>query len=241
MTDLDFPSNHVSVRGLPPVRRRRSVYVKSPDAMRTDLRAIASTRSTSGPRWCRSRYVLFRSAYIQDAAAVIEKAHRVGARVILDVYQAAGTVPMELERARRRLRGRRLGEVAVRRAGCRLSLRAAGPGRDSSQPGIVGWAAHAHPFEFADRRHRTTPTRPSASRAARRTCRRSTRRAPATRSSREIGVPAIREKSLALTRRLMDLAPRRAASGSTRPTSDAERGGVGHHRRAERRTRSPTN
>ncbi len=41
--------------------------------------------------------MLFRSAYIQDAAAVIEKAHRVGAHVILDVYQGAGTVPMNLE------------------------------------------------------------------------------------------------------------------------------------------------
>ncbi len=41
--------------------------------------------------------VLFKSAYIQDARAVIEKAHRVGAHVILDVYQAAGTVPMDLD------------------------------------------------------------------------------------------------------------------------------------------------
>ena len=35
--------------------------------------------------------VLFRSSYIQDARAVIEKAQQVGAHVILDVYQAAGT------------------------------------------------------------------------------------------------------------------------------------------------------
>ena len=41
--------------------------------------------------------VLFKSACITDARAVIEKAHRVGAHVILDVYQGAGTVPMELE------------------------------------------------------------------------------------------------------------------------------------------------
>ena len=41
--------------------------------------------------------VLFKSACITDARAVIEKAHRVGAHVILDVYQAAGTVPMDLE------------------------------------------------------------------------------------------------------------------------------------------------
>ena len=35
--------------------------------------------------------VLFKSAFIENAAAIVEKAHRVGARVILDVYQAAGT------------------------------------------------------------------------------------------------------------------------------------------------------
>jgi len=41
-------------------------------------------------------HVLFRSAYIQDAQRIIERAHAVGARVILDVYQSAGTVPVDL-------------------------------------------------------------------------------------------------------------------------------------------------
>ena len=40
--------------------------------------------------------VLFRSACLQDVKPVVEKAHRVGAHVVLDVYQAAGTVPMDL-------------------------------------------------------------------------------------------------------------------------------------------------
>ena len=31
-------------------------------------------------------HVIFRSAYIQDAMAIIEKAHRVGAHVVLDTF-----------------------------------------------------------------------------------------------------------------------------------------------------------
>ena len=168
--------------------------------------------------------VLFRSAYIQDARAVIEKAHRVGAHVILDVYQAAGTVPMDIEA---------LGaDFAV---GGSVKWLCGGPGAGylyvrpdlarELEPALVGWAAHA----AAVRRSRPAPIRyadgPSAFRAARRTCRRSTRRGPATRSSREIGVPAIREKSLRLTRRLIDHAARAGYRLNT-PDDDDERGGA---------------
>src|SRR5690606_38858210 len=96
MTDLEFPSNMYLFEGF---RRYGAeiVYVKSPDAMRTDLDALLEAideRTLLVPL----SYVLFKSAYIQKVAAVIEKAQRVGARVILDLYQAAGTVPLEIER-----------------------------------------------------------------------------------------------------------------------------------------------
>src|SRR6266699_2805443 len=42
--------------------------------------------------------VLFRSSYIVDARAIIERAHRVGAHVILDTFQAAGTIPLEVRK-----------------------------------------------------------------------------------------------------------------------------------------------
>jgi len=98
MTDLEFPSNMYLFEGF---RRYGAeiVYVKSPDAMRTDLDSLLDAideRTVLVPL----SYVLFKSAYIQAAAAVIEKAHQVGARVILDVYQAAGTVPLEIEKLR---------------------------------------------------------------------------------------------------------------------------------------------
>src|SRR4029079_17697420 len=87
MSDLDFPSNHYLFGGF---RRYGAeiVYVEAPDGMRIDTARFIEAiddRTLLVPL----SYVLFRSASISDAAAVIEKAHRVGAHVILDVYQAA--------------------------------------------------------------------------------------------------------------------------------------------------------
>src|SRR5262245_62812069 len=61
-------------------------------------------------------HVLFKSAYIQDAKAIVEKAHRVGALVVLDAYQSAGAVPfsvkeldVDLDRKSTRLNSSHLG------------------------------------------------------------------------------------------------------------------------------------
>jgi kynureninase len=195
--------------------------VKSPDAMRSDLEALLDAideRTVLVPL----SYVLFKSAYIQNAAAVNEKAHRVGARVILDVYQAAGTVPLEIEA---------LGaDFAV---GGSVKWLCGGPGAgylyvrpdlaNELQPGIVGWAAHDEPFEFLpgaiqyadspERFQSGTPNVPSIYSAR-----------AGYEIVREIGVPAIREKSLRLTRRLIELA-REAGFRINTPDTDRERGG----------------
>src|SRR2546423_2693618 len=42
-------------------------------------------------------HVIFRSAYIQDARAIIDKAHKVGAHVVLDTFQSLGTVPVNVQ------------------------------------------------------------------------------------------------------------------------------------------------
>ena len=220
MTDLEFPSNMYLFEGF---RRYGAeiVYVRSPDAMRTDLDALLDAideRTVLVPL----SYVLFKSAYIQKAAAVIEKAQRVGARVILDVYQAAGTVPLEIDA---------LGaEFAV---GGSVKWLCGGPGAgflyvrpdlaNELEPGIVGWAAHASPFEFRAGKiaHANAPERFQSG----------TPNVPSLYSARagyeivaEIGVPAIREKSLRLTRLLMDLAKRNGFRLNT-PELDEERGG----------------
>ena len=221
MTDLEFPSNIYLFEGF---RRYGAeiVHVPSPDAMQTDLQALLDAiddRTALVPL----SYVLFKSAYIQDAAAVIEKAHRVGAQVILDVYQAAGTVPLEI--------GALEADFAV---GGSVKWLCGGPGAgylyvrpdlaNTLKPGIVGWAAHARPFEFqagaidyADAPERFQSGTPNV---------------PSLYSARagyeivaEIGVPAIREKSLRLTRRLIDRA-RESGFRINTPDDDLKRGGA---------------
>ena len=220
MTDLEFPSNHYLFEGF---RRYGAeiVYVPSPDAIRIDTARLLDAiddRTALVPL----SLVLFKSAYITNARAVIEKAHRVGARVVLDVYQAAGTVPMDLD-----------GWGADFAVGGSVKWLCGGPGvgylyvrpdlADTLEPGIVGWAAHEAPFEFAtgpvryarspERFQSGTPNVPSlyAARAGYEII-------------REIGVDPIRRRSLQLTRRLMDAA---AAAGFrvNTPSRDEERGG----------------
>jgi kynureninase len=190
--------------------------------MQTDLQALLAAiddRTALVPL----SYVLFKSASIQDAAAVIEKAHRVGAQVILDVYQAAGTVPLAIAELE--------ADFAV---GGSVKWLCGGPGAgylyvrpdlaNTLEPGIVGWAAHAHPFEFepgaieyADAPERFQSGTPNV---------------PSLYSARagyeivgQIGVTAIREKSLRLTRRLMDHAKASGFRINT-PDADDKRGGA---------------
>ena len=167
--------------------------------------------------------VLFRSSFIQDARAVIEKAHRVGAHVILDIYQAAGVIPIDLTA---------LGaDFAV---GGSVKWLCGGPGAGylyvrpdlapTLEPAFVGWAAHAEPFAFeaAPIRYADAPERFQSG----------TPNVPALYSARAgyeivagIGVDAIRQKSLRLTRRLIERATAAGYRVNT-PTADAERAGA---------------
>src|SRR3954470_16981718 len=95
MSELEFPSNHYLFEGF---RRYGAdiAYVPASDPARLDTQRFIDAideRTILVPL----SLVLFKSAFITDAQAVIEKAHTVGAHVILDVYQAAGTVPIALE------------------------------------------------------------------------------------------------------------------------------------------------
>ena len=221
MTDLEFPTNMYLFEGF---RRYGAdiVYVDSDDSIRTNLGRLLDAiddRTVLVPL----SLVLFRSAYIQDARAVIDKAHRVGASVILDVYQAAGTVPLDLSA---------LGtDFAV---GGSVKWLCGGPGAaylyvrpdlaPDLKPAVAGWAAHSEPFafetgaiRFADAPERFQSGTPNV---------------PALYSARagyeivaEIGVAAIREKSLRLTRRLIDRA-RESGFRLNTPEKDDERGGT---------------
>jgi kynureninase len=197
-------------------------YVPSDDGMCTNLDRLLDAIDERTVLVVVS-LVLFKSAYIENAAAIIEKAHRVGARVVLDVYQAAGVIPIDLDS---------LGvDFAV---GGSVKWLCGGPGNGylyvrpdlgrDIEPAIAGWAAHARPFEFEggkldfaeapERFQSGTPNVPAlyACRAGYEII-------------REIGVPAIRAKSLLLTRRLMNLA-RDAGFTINTPDDDRQRGGT---------------
>jgi kynureninase len=92
-------------------------------------------------------HVLFRTSYIMDAAAIIERAHDVGARVILDTYQSAGIIPVDVTALN--------ADFAV--GGC-LKWLCGGPGnaflytrpdvRQTLRPSFTGWVSHQKPFAF---------------------------------------------------------------------------------------------
>jgi kynureninase len=94
MTDLEFPS----VQYFYHEQRRngaRIELVPSNNSVRFDLDKFLAAIDQNTLLVPISQ-VLFRSACIVDAAAIIEKAHRVGAHVVLDLFQATGTVPIDI-------------------------------------------------------------------------------------------------------------------------------------------------
>ena len=221
MTDHEFPSNMYLFEGF---RRYGAevVYVPSPDTVRTDLQRLLDAideRTLLVPL----SFVLFRSAYIQDARAVIEKAHQVGAHVILDVYQAAGAVPLDIDDL--------AADFAV---GGSVKWLCGGPGAGylyvrpdvaiRLTPGFIGWAAHSTPFAFE--------TGPAALAEPPERFQSGTPNIPALYAARagyeiirEIGVEAIRVRSLRLTRLLIDRAQAAGFRLNT-PLDDSQRAGA---------------
>ena len=149
-------------------------------------------------------HVAFRSSFVQDLAAITRRAHEMGALVIADLYQSAGVLPVDV---------RALGVDFA--TGGSVKWLCGGPGagylyvrpdlRAELRPAATGWMAHRRPFEFepgpidfVDDAYRFLNGTPNI---------------PALYSARsgyeivnEIGVPAIRAKSLRQTQRLIDLA-----------------------------------
>ena len=93
-------------------------------------------------------HVLFRSAYVLDPAPVVDRAHAAGAQVVLDTYQSAGIVPLDVAA---------LG-VDFATGGC-LKWLCGGPGNaflytrpdllPALRPRLTGWFSHPEPFAFA--------------------------------------------------------------------------------------------
>lgn len=214
---MNFPSNLYLFQQT----GARLVTVPSPDGVRVPLEEMLAAIDEETALVSVS-HVLFRSSYIQDVAAIARRAREVGAKIVVDVYQSAGTVPVNV---------RDLGVDFA--TGGSVKWLCGGPGagylyirRDlwpTLKPRATGWAAHREPFAFAaehdyaDNAYRFMNGTPNV---------------PAMYAARsgyeiihEIGVENIRAKSMRQTARLIELA-REAGFRVHSPKDPSERGGT---------------
>jgi kynureninase len=167
-------------------------------------------------------HVLFKNGEIQDVEPIARRAHEVGAHVVLDCYQSAGVVPLDLT------------ELGVDFAvGGSVKWLCGGPGAgwlyvrpdlaERLEPTVVGWQGHARPFAFEPELEYAAGARRFLT---------GTPNVPALYAAtagydviEEVGVPAIRERSLALTELLMERADA-AGLEVVSPREPARRGGT---------------
>ncbi|MCA8974204.1 MAG: aminotransferase class V-fold PLP-dependent enzyme [Planctomycetes bacterium] len=167
-------------------------------------------------------HVMFRSSAIVDVRPIVERAREVGAFVVLDVFHSVGALPLQLH------------ELGVHAAvGGALKWLCGGPGNcflyvhpdeiGRLRPMFTGWAAHRRPFEFspAGQDYRDDGGRFATG----------TPNVPALYSGREgiavvreVGLPAIRERSQRLTGLLVEEAGR-AGLAVRSPVAGPARGG----------------
>jgi kynureninase len=221
MTDLDFPSVRYVTDALAARLGARVTVVPSDDGLGIELdRLLAAI--TERTALVAISHVLFRSAYVLDVAAIVARAHQVGARVCLDAYHAVGVLPLDL-----------LALGADYYMGGVLKWLCGGPGgcflwvhpsvRDSTPPVLTGWQAHARPFAFegtmepalgAWRWLGGTPSVPALYAAI-----------EGPRLLAAAGMAAVRAKSQRQTARLIALADERGYPVSA-PRDPARRGGT---------------
>ena len=91
---LNFPSNDYVYHGLARVGARVE-SVPSPDSLTLPVELLLKAIDDE-TQLVSVSHVAFRSSYLQDLAAIVERAHAVGAMVIADLYQSAGTVPVNV-------------------------------------------------------------------------------------------------------------------------------------------------
>jgi len=168
-------------------------------------------------------HVYFRSGALQDVKSIIDYAHSKGALVMLDSYQAAGVVPIDVKAL----------NVDVMASGV-LKWLCGGPGaafmyvrpdlQEQFAPAIRGWLADKEPFEFhmpdvnfehGMHRFLTSSIQVPCLHTAR----------PALKMFNEIGINAIRAKSLQLTDRLIERADEFEFAVNS-PRAPEQRGGA---------------
>ena len=94
ITDMDFPSDVYVLRQWLPEHMHIHM-VKSHDGIGIDTQELLDAIDES-TRLVSISHVLFRSAYIMPAQAIVEKAHRVGAQVVFNGYHSVGIIPVDV-------------------------------------------------------------------------------------------------------------------------------------------------
>jgi len=202
MTGLDFPSVRYVYDELAARLGARIVTVPSDDGIGIDTARVIEAIDER-TRIVAVSHVLFRSAYIMDADAICRRAHDAGALVSLDAFHSVGVMPVDV----------RATGVDFLTGGV-LKWLCGGPGgaflyvaprvRETLEPALTGWQAHARPFAFenemeygrgAARWLNGTPVIPALYAAI-----------EGPRIVRKAGIEAIRAKSLRQTARLVSLA-----------------------------------
>jgi kynureninase len=221
MTDLDFPSVRYVYDELATRLGARIVVVPSDDGISIDLQRLLDAIDER-TRLVAISHVLFRSAFIIDAAAVCKRAHEVGALVSLDAFHSVGVMPVDVKAL----------EVDFLSGGV-LKWLCGGPGgaflyasREASKslaPSFTGWQAHERPFGFEPDMHYSrdawrwlngTPPIPALFAAI-----------EGPRIVQRAGVDRIRAKSIRQTSRLIELADARGYR-VTAPRDANQRGGT---------------
>jgi len=146
MTALDFPSVRYAYDGLAPRFGAKIVEVPSDDMLSIDVERVLAA-ITERTRLVAISHVLFRSAFIMDAARICKRAHAMGALVALDAYHSVGVIPVDVRAIGADfLCGGVLKWLCGGPGGCFLY---ASPEMSATfAPTITGWQAHAHPFAF---------------------------------------------------------------------------------------------
>lgn len=221
MTELDFPSVRYVYDTLATRLGAEIVVVRSDDGITIDEDRIIAAIDERTALVCLS-HVLFRSAYIVDLDRIVAHAHRMGARVSADAFHSVGVIPVDVKASGVDfMTGGVLKWLCGGPGGCFLYV--ADAVRETLEPSLTGWNAHARPFDFAPemewanhiyRWQSGTPGIPALYAAL-----------EGPRIVRRAGIQAIRAKSLRQTARLEALANERGYP-ITAPRDPARRGGT---------------
>ena len=145
ITELDFPSDVYALRSWLPDHMRIQT-IRSRDGVHIEIDELLDAIDES-TRLVSTSHVLFRSAFIMPARAITEKAHRVGAQVVFNGYHSVGVIPVDVA-----------GWDVDYYIGGVLKWLCGGPGGvfmyvrpdllPALNPKVTGWFASKSPFAF---------------------------------------------------------------------------------------------